>query len=285
MRSGLEIGQTAEIHIVVDESMQASLMGKPIHPLYGTAAMIEHMEWAARQHILPYLEAGEEGVGHEVNIQHLAPAPMGANIQVRSTLTELQPRRVVSTVEAWWDQTLIGQGTLVQALVQVEKFYPAMAQKTEPLASEQTGTNPPPAILCADNGKDKLQLEVLKWENGLYACTRYDEWLVCRIDLYSGAEHFQYEGACLLRYELEEWLDAFQRMTQDPTHTYQSDFLEPVLNIHMMMPAMENLWTCAIQFHPSHLEHHQVSFHVSGQAIQQFCKTLVDQLEGFLSRL
>ena len=63
MRDGLKVGEQVELTITVDERMRASLLGQPVHPLYGTAAMIEHMEWAARQHILPYLAPGEEGVG------------------------------------------------------------------------------------------------------------------------------------------------------------------------------------------------------------------------------
>lgn len=293
MRSGLAVGDSSEISITVDESMRASLLGLPVHPLYGTASMIAHMEWAARQHILPYLEPGEEGVGYHVDVKHLAPAPIGAKIKIHSTVSELAPRRVTSQVQAWYGKTLIGAGQLVQALVQLEKFYPTQDPANnaaipdtlpEPGGFNETPDNPPPAVLVSSNGKERLQLEILRWETNLFACTRYDEWLICRIHLKDASREISYEGAFLLRYELEEWLSAVQAMGQNQRSGYHSEFLEPIFNIQIAEGEVGE-WACTFLLHPPEQSASRVNFIVTPTALQQFGQALADQLEGFPSQL
>jgi fluoroacetyl-CoA thioesterase len=297
MRAGLEVGEKIEISITVDDRMRASLLGQAVHPLYGTAAMIEHMEWAARQHILPYLEPGEEGVGHHVDIKHLAPAPIGATIRICSTVSDIQPRRVGSHVEAWWNETLIGEGTLVQAIAPTEKLYACVQPKAPPVkasAPQHTPTDaeeepfiPPPALLASRNGQAQLRIEVIKWESGMFACTRYDEWLICRIQLKisaAQAAEVDYEGAFLLRYELEEWLEAVQAIAQNQRIGFLSDFLEPVFKIEMSAGEVGE-WACTFQLTPPEQDARKVSLLVEPAALQQFGTELAAQLEGFPSRL
>jgi len=290
MRSGLSVGDKAEISIKVDDSMRASLLGKPVHPLYGTSAMIEHMEWAARQHILPYLEPGEEGVGYHVNVKHLAPAPIGAEVQIRSTVTELAPKRVTSHVEAWWNGTLIGEGHLVQALVRLDGFYPGQSTDTSQNSSDSTAEDseavpaPPPAMLISRNGQEQLQVEIIQWESGMFACTRYDEWLICQVQLITPEAQHTHQGAFLLRYELEEWMDAVQAMSQNQRNAFISDFLEPVFKIQIAEGEVGE-WACSFQLSPPEQESHQLSMIVNSAALQAFAKALADQLEGFPSQL
>jgi fluoroacetyl-CoA thioesterase len=296
MRAGLAVGQQIEISITVDERMRASLLGQPVHPLYGTAAMIEHMEWAARQHILPYLEPGEEGVGYHVDVKHIAPAPIGATITIRSTVSQVQPRRVTSQVEAWWGHTQIGQGTLVQALVIAETLYACQPRSQsapalttgDAQAEDEQATVPPPAILMSRNGQKRLHLEVLRWESGMFGCTRYDEWLICRVWLETDEAQTSgqsvYEGAFLLRYELEEWLEAVEVMTQNRSAGFVSDFLEPVFKISMAAGEVGE-WACAFQLTPPELAAQRLSMLVDPSALQQFATALAAQLEGFPSQL
>ncbi len=143
MKSGLHIGDTFSDTFKTDSTMGASLLGQTIHPgLLGTAALIEHMEWAARQHILPYLEAGEEGVGHKVSITHSRPCALGSDIKVVSEVTDITEKTVASYVRVYQasapqysdtDELLgfkalevpveIGAGNVTQALIQADRFY------------------------------------------------------------------------------------------------------------------------------------------------------------------
>ncbi len=117
MKPGMEPGQTATVEIVVDETMFAAFEGQVVHPVYGTAAMITHMELAGRRIILPYLEPHEEGVGYEIAVRHLAPTVAGMRVVARATLPAVRGNRVVCRVEAHNDRSLIGEGTFTQVIL------------------------------------------------------------------------------------------------------------------------------------------------------------------------
>jgi len=117
MKPGMAPGQTATVEVVVDATMFAAFEGRVVHPVYGTAAMIAHMELAGRHIILPYLEPHEEGVGYEINVRHLAPTVAGARVTARATLTEVRGNRVICCVEAHNDRGIIGEGTFTQVIL------------------------------------------------------------------------------------------------------------------------------------------------------------------------
>ena len=116
LKQGLEPGAEARVEVEVDPSMFARLDGTIIHRLYGTAAMVGHMELAGRRVLEPYLEDGEEGVGFAVDVRHFRPAPEGARLRVRAEAIHVDGDRLVCRVEARWDDLLIGQGTFTQVV-------------------------------------------------------------------------------------------------------------------------------------------------------------------------
>jgi predicted thioesterase len=281
MKPGLQVGHTYEFSVQVEPEMQAQFGGQVIHPLYSTAAMIAHMEWASRQHILPYLEAGEEGVGHRVDVTHLAPTPVGATVTIRSTVEAITAKRVVSHVEAWHQQTRIGAGHFEQALVPLATLYGQVSS----LEAGPVQT-PPPAELVSTDGQRRISLEILKWETGLLPCTRYDEWLVCR----ARVDQPHYEGAFLLHYELTELRDAMLALGAGERSGYESDFLESVLNVKIAT-GEPGEWDCTVQLAPPAEDggacaaRPQARFTVSTSTLKQFAARLTEQLAGFPSRL
>lgn len=282
MKPGLEIGHVSEFSVEVTPAMQPRFGDTVIHPLYSTAAMINHMEWAARQHILPFLEAGEEGVGYHVDVKHLAATPVGATVKIRSTVQALTPKRVVSVVEAWHGTQKIGEGTLTQALVSVNNLY-AASEKTDALSDTETPA-PPPAVLQSTNGQQTLHFEVLRWETGSLPCTRYDEWLICRV---AASGHAPIEGPFLLRYEIEEWANTLKAIRQGHLPGYQSDFLEPVLK--MTVEAGEpGEWQCVCRYgNPADPKAPSVilKMDVTATALRRFAAQIQHQIEGFPSLL
>jgi fluoroacetyl-CoA thioesterase len=117
MKPGMTPGQTATVEAIVDETMFAAFAGQVIHPIYGTAAMIAHMELAGRRIILPYLEPHEEGVGYAIAVRHRAPTVAGMRVTARATLTEVRGNRVICRVEAHNARGLIGDGTFTQVIL------------------------------------------------------------------------------------------------------------------------------------------------------------------------
>lgn len=120
--SVLAVGQRFEFSITVTEAMQAAFEDNVVHALYGSAAMLTHMEWASRQLLLPALEAGEEGVGADMHIQHLAPAGMGTVITIDAIITGLHPsatkaQRLTTRCTARDGDRCLGRGTIIQAIL------------------------------------------------------------------------------------------------------------------------------------------------------------------------
>ncbi len=118
MKPGLTPGASAEVAVVVDESMVARFdqLGL-VHRVYSTWSLVKHMEEASRKLILPYLEPHEDAVGYAVEVVHLAPTLVGMRVVVRATLERIEGRRVYTRVEAFNEETKIGKGRHVQALV------------------------------------------------------------------------------------------------------------------------------------------------------------------------
>lgn len=117
MKPGMEVGQKASITATVTPEMFAQFEGNVVHPAYSTVSMVYHMEWAARQIILPYLEDLEEGIGGAVTAKHLAPTPAGEQITVTATLTELKGKSVITDVEVYNSKSLVGKGEVTQFIL------------------------------------------------------------------------------------------------------------------------------------------------------------------------
>jgi fluoroacetyl-CoA thioesterase len=118
MKPGMVIGQEATITATVTPDMFASFEGTVVHPAYSTVSMVYHMEWAARQIILPYLEEHEEGIGGAVTVKHLAPTPEGETITVTATLTELKGHAVITKVVVRNSKEIVGQGEVTQFILE-----------------------------------------------------------------------------------------------------------------------------------------------------------------------
>jgi fluoroacetyl-CoA thioesterase len=102
--------------------MFAQFEGKVVHPAYSTVAMVYHMEWAARQIILPFLEENEEGMGGAVTVKHLGVSGKGEVIKATATLTEMNGRRVITQVTVENSHGLVGQGEVTQFILSKEEL-------------------------------------------------------------------------------------------------------------------------------------------------------------------
>ena len=120
MKQGMEVGRAETIDIVVTEDMLAAFEGEVIHPVYSTVAMTYHMEWVSRKIILPFLETHEEGMGASVQLNHLAPSPLGSRVTLTAVLVEVKNNAVITEVTAQNHVGIIGQGIVKQIILPKE---------------------------------------------------------------------------------------------------------------------------------------------------------------------
>lgn len=122
MKPGLQQGTVADLTWIVDASMVITLGGDARATVFSTPNMILLMERAAREALRPYLEQGEESVGIDVNIRHLAGTGMGDTVTGRATVTAIEGRKIQFAVECRAGDRVLGQGTHVRAVVPVAKI-------------------------------------------------------------------------------------------------------------------------------------------------------------------
>jgi fluoroacetyl-CoA thioesterase len=117
-----ELGATAALTITVTADMTARFDDEDVHPVYGTAALVRHMEQVSRRLLVPLREAGEEGVGAEISVRQLAPVPVGGAVELTATVTDASRRRLVTTVEARHRGEVVATGTFTQVTVDLARW-------------------------------------------------------------------------------------------------------------------------------------------------------------------
>lgn len=122
MRPGPARGETATLEIVVTQAMTARVAGQEIHPVYGTAALVQHIEEVCRTILLPHLEAGEEGVGHRMDVTQRAPVPVGATVVLTASVAAVGPQELTCEVLARSGSALVARGSFTQKVVDLATF-------------------------------------------------------------------------------------------------------------------------------------------------------------------
>jgi len=115
-------GLSAELEEQTTEEQGVRHLGTGVRSVYSTPAMIAMMERTSIHLVRPYLEEGEGSVGTRVNISHIAATPIGMKVRVRSTVKEINGRRITFAVEAYNEKEKIGEGTHERAIINIKKF-------------------------------------------------------------------------------------------------------------------------------------------------------------------
>lgn len=122
-------GAKREEMILVTGDVSIDFLGLEGARVLSTPHMIGFMERTCRNLLLEYLEPGNDSVGTNVNINHLAGAPIGVTVTFRAEITAVNERRVSFRVEASDEKEKIGEGTHERAVINVQKFAARLAAK------------------------------------------------------------------------------------------------------------------------------------------------------------
>ena len=118
----MNVGLTHTVTEIVTADKTAEKVGSGLLPVYATPAMIALMEKCASECVAPYIEEGKSSVGTMLNVKHLAASPLGIKITCTATLTEVDGRRLVFSLEASDEKGPIGEGTHERFVIDVERF-------------------------------------------------------------------------------------------------------------------------------------------------------------------
>lgn len=107
---------------MVTADMTAERLGSGDVPVFGTPALLALIEEAAVTAVRGALSDGQTSVGTHVELDHLAPSRVGAEVRALATLTAVEGRALTFECEAYDGETLIGRALHKRAVVDRERF-------------------------------------------------------------------------------------------------------------------------------------------------------------------
>jgi fluoroacetyl-CoA thioesterase len=121
-RDIITIGMSAERTLTVTPDRTVKRVVPTMPAVFGTPMMIMEMEMASSDAIADHLATGWVTVGTEVNVRHLAAAPVGAVIRTTARVVAVEHRVIRFEVDAFHGERRIGSGRHARGLVNVAIF-------------------------------------------------------------------------------------------------------------------------------------------------------------------
>ena len=118
----LEKGLSARSAATVVPGNTAAAMGSGDLDVFATPAMVALMETAAMTAVASELPEGSTTVGAEMNVTHIKPSGLGAEITATAVLTEVEGRKLTFNVGARDAEGMIGEGIHIRYVVDRAKF-------------------------------------------------------------------------------------------------------------------------------------------------------------------
>lgn len=129
----LEPGLTGEARVRVTEQHTAAHVSSGAVQAFATPALLALMEDAAFRATEALLPAGLTTVGSAVQLRHLAPTPVGAEVVARARLVEVDGRRLVFSIEAFDGVEKVGEATHERYVVDERRFDERLEAKRRKL--------------------------------------------------------------------------------------------------------------------------------------------------------
>jgi fluoroacetyl-CoA thioesterase len=128
MKATLRPGLALRKELLVDEGRCIGFMGRE-GMVYATPMMVSDVEYACRDFLLGHLDAGEDSVGTQVVIDHLAATPLGLKVSVEIRIVEIEKRRIKFEFSVKDPVEEAGRGTHTRFVVDGAKTKERLAAK------------------------------------------------------------------------------------------------------------------------------------------------------------
>ena len=128
MKASLQPGVARVNKITIDHGRTIGFMGDEGR-VYATPRMIGDIEYTCRDLILAHADAGEDSVGVEVAVRHLAPTLPGMTVEIAVKVAAVEGRKVTFDVLVKDELDEISRGTHTRFVVDVEKTIARLKAK------------------------------------------------------------------------------------------------------------------------------------------------------------
>lgn len=114
--------------MTVDFEQDDARLGR-LHPVYATYWLVKHAELASRKLLLPFLDADEESIGHQVSVTHVASALPGMRLVVTARFRRREGNRVYAEVRAVSELgDVVGEGSTTQVILPRDRLEEGFAR-------------------------------------------------------------------------------------------------------------------------------------------------------------
>ena len=118
----MSAGLKGEARLVVGHSDTARALGSGEVEVLGTPRLVALLEEATIDAVKGYLDNGSTTVGMRVQVDHLQPTPVGAEVFAEAYLDKIEGRRITFTVTASDSGGLVAAGKVTRVVVDVNRF-------------------------------------------------------------------------------------------------------------------------------------------------------------------
>jgi predicted thioesterase len=134
MKPSLRPGASRVNRLTVNRERTISFMGEEART-YATPSMILDIEHTCRELILEHADAGEDSVGMEVAVKHLAPTLMGMTVEITVRVTAVDGRKVFFETSVKDELDQVGAGTHTRFVVDKAKTFERLKAKAARFAA------------------------------------------------------------------------------------------------------------------------------------------------------
>lgn len=134
MKPSLRPGVSRTNRIPIGRERTIGFMGEEART-YGTPSMILDIEHTCRELIIEHADPGEDSVGMEVAVKHLAPTLMGMTVEITARVVAVDGRKVSfeATVKDELDD--VGVGTHTRFVVDKARTFERLKAKAARFAA------------------------------------------------------------------------------------------------------------------------------------------------------
>jgi fluoroacetyl-CoA thioesterase len=132
MKSSLQPGISLVRRVTVEKEKTITFMGEEGR-VYGTPFLVLDIEHTCRNLILEHVDPGEDSVGTEVAVKHLAPTLPGSTVEITATVTAVEGRKVTFSVAAKDEVDTISSGSHARFVVEKAKTFERLKAKAAKL--------------------------------------------------------------------------------------------------------------------------------------------------------
>jgi predicted thioesterase len=118
----LEPGLVGSASLVVAEEDTAAALGSGDVPVLATPRVVLLSERATVAAVHSHVREGETTVGYRVQLDHLAPVPIGDKVQAEAVLESVEGRRLTFRVSVKHRDGLVAAGRITRVVVERSRF-------------------------------------------------------------------------------------------------------------------------------------------------------------------